>query len=168
VTDILHIWALAPAAIGTCCLAADRRRVRAPELAASVLMLLAMLDAAFGRLVAPVFWAALLLAGAMGLAVAGRRRGPRSRVDAGMTLHTAIGMLAMGALLLAMGHGDAAGSAHAHGVSSATLVIVLTGGSAIYAVTSAIATLRAHGRLDRVQYAAMGASTLVMALALLG
>jgi hypothetical protein len=168
VSEILHAWALAPATIGTCCLAADRRRVRAPALAASVLMLLAMLDSALGRVVAPVFWAAILLAGAMGLAAAQRQRGRRPRVGAGMTLHTAVGMVAMGALLLAMGHGSAAGSAHEHGMSSATLLSVLLVGAMVSAGASFVAALRGHGRLDRAQFAAMGASTLVMAMALMG
>lgn len=131
-------------------------------------MLLAMLDSAAAQVVAPVFWAALLLMGGMALAVSQRQRGRRPRAGAVMTLHTATGMVAMGALLLAMGHGDAASPPHAHGMSSATLMIVLVGGAAVYATASVVAALRAHGRLDRAQYAAMGASTCVMAMALLG
>ncbi|MGA1827713.1 hypothetical protein [Microbacterium sp.] len=170
-TEILHAWALAPAAIGTCCLAADRRRVRAPELAASLLMLLAMLDSALGRMVAPVLWAALLLLGAMGLAAAGRRRGRASGVGNAMTLHSAIGMIAMAGLLLPMAHqagGTTASTAHAHGMSSATLIVALLAGSAVYAAGSVAAALRAHSWLDRAQYMAMGTSTLVMGVALLG
>lgn len=170
-TEILHAWALAPAAIGTCCLAADRRRVRAPELAASLLMLLAMLDSALERIIAPVFWAALLLLGAMGLAASGRLRGRATRPAAGMTLHSAIGMVAMAGLLLAMGHAGAetsAASVHAHGVSGTTLTVALLAASLVYALGSVLAALRAHGGLDRAQYAAMGASTVVMGIALLG
>ncbi|MBU4465518.1 MAG: hypothetical protein KKH75_06700, partial [Actinobacteria bacterium] len=209
----MHAWALAPAAIGTCCLAADRRRMRAPELAASVLMLFAMLDAASARLVPPVYWAAALLLSAMLLAalrgprstaarraphstaarriprsIAARRMHdfpanvrvplrtqavhsrPRRALGAGsmMTVHTTVGMVAMAALLLAMGHADASAGAHVHGVSAATLVIVMVGGATAYAVGSAVAFVRAHGWIDRSQHAAMGAATLVMGLALLG
>lgn len=196
VSEIMHAWALAPAAIGTCCLAADRGRVRAPELAASVLMLLAMVDAASAHLVPPAYWAAALLLSAMLLAAL---RGPRSSAarrvhdfppnarvslrthavhtqprralgadSRAMTVHTTVGMVAMAALLLAMGHADASAGAHVHGTSAATLVIVMVGGATAYAAGSAVAFVRAHGWIDRSQYAAMGSATLVMGLALLG
>ena len=42
----LHLLALAPAAVGLCCLAADRRRARAAEVVAAMLMMMAMVDAA--------------------------------------------------------------------------------------------------------------------------
>jgi len=54
----LHLFALAPATIGLCCLAADRRRARAGELATALLMLVAMADAAVTRLVPVVWWVA--------------------------------------------------------------------------------------------------------------
>lgn len=134
-------------------------------------MLLAMLDSAFGGVVAPVFWAALLLLSAMCLAADSRRRGRASRIGSMMTLHSAIGMVAMAGLLIAMDHGaggGAAASGHTHGMSSATLVVCLLAGCAVYAAGSILAALRAHGWLDRAQFAAMGASTLVMGIALLG
>ena len=59
-----HLLALAPAAIGLCCLAVDRRRARAIELGAGVLMMLAMADAAITAIVPAVFWVVALLGGA--------------------------------------------------------------------------------------------------------
>ena len=170
-TEILHAWALAPAAIGTCCLAADRRRVRAPELVASAVMLLAMMDAALVRVVAPVLWSALLLVGAMALAALRRRRRtglePIGSAET-MTVHTAIGMVVMAALLVTMGHAGVASPPHAHGMGSVALSTTMLGAVAVYAAGSAIAAARARRWLDRAQYAAMGASTLVMGIAALG
>lgn len=174
--ELLHAWALAPAAVGTCALAADHRRVRAPELLASLLMLVAMLDGALAGLVAPVFWAALLLAGAMGLAAFRRRRSPAAAralssrlVPPGpaMTVHTGIGMVTMAGLLVAMGRADATAMGHTHGLTSATLVVALVGATTAYAIGSALAAARARGWHDRTQYAAMGASTLVMGVGLI-
>jgi hypothetical protein len=139
-------------------------------------MMVAMLDSALGSLVAPVFWAALLLAGAMALAVLRRRRPctagesvpPRlGRPGTAMTVHTGIGMVAMAALLLAMGRVDAATTAHVHGVTGAGLAVALIGGTIAYAAGSLFAAVRAQGVLHRMQYAAMGVSTLVMGAALL-
>ena len=103
-SETLHLWAVAPAAIGTCCLAADRARVRPPEVVAAAVMLLAMLDAAVFGVVAPVYWTALLLAAAVGLAIWRRPRQRRvPRVPALMTLHTTLGMVVMAGLQIAMG-----------------------------------------------------------------
>lgn len=175
-SDILHAWALAPAAIGTCCVAADRRRVRMPEIVASLLMMIAMIDASrTAPLLAPVYWAALMIAAGMVLAIMRRARrgvvGTEARPAAsarGMTLHTAIGLITMAALLLAMGRTDAAASGHAHGMTAGAFTIVLVAGAAAYGAVSVVAALRAHGVLDRVQFVAMGVSTSVMGLALLG
>jgi hypothetical protein len=161
-SEILHAWAVAPAAVGACCLAADRARVRPPEVAASVLMLLAMLDAAVFGVVAPVYWTALLLAAALGLAV---WRRPRQRrvppVPAAMTVHTTLGMVVMAGLQIVMG-GHAAASGHAHGLA---LAPVLVGASAGYAVLSLGALRRMPAQLDRAQIGAMAASVVLMAVA---
>ncbi|WP_460773468.1 hypothetical protein [Microbacterium sp. GXF7504] len=166
-TEILHLWALAPAAVGACCLAADRRRVRMPELAASTVMLLAMLDMATMRLVAPVFGAAALLTTAMALAAvrSARRRGRAHRADA-MTLHTGLGIVVMAVLLLVPHAGTAAsGGGHAHGGDPAALTASVALAALVYAGWSGVAAIRRHPPLDRVQYAAMGASVLAMILA---
>jgi len=161
-SEILHAWAVAPAAVGACCLAADRARVRPPEVAASVLMLLAMLDAAVLGVVAPVWWTVLLLAAALGLGAWRRPRQRRvPRVPAVMTLHTTLGMIVMAGLQLAMG-GHATSSGHAHGLSSTP---VLVGAAAVYAVLSLEAMRRMSARLDRAQIGAMAASVILMSVA---
>jgi len=173
VTELLHAWAIAPAAIGACCLAADRGRARWPDAVASALMLVAMLDAVLTRFVAPVYWAAALIGAAMALAAATspRRRspsapGPRS----GMGVHTALGLVAMAALQLGMAHGAAAttpvvpATTHAHGGPGGPLLAAaMLVGAIAYAVLSAALLTRSHRALDRVQLACMGASVLLMA-----
>ena len=187
--EILHAWALAPAVVGTCCLAARRRRVRVPELAASVLMLIAMLDAARSApLLQPVWWASLLTIAAIALAAFRRsratsgRQAARRSVDVSrgsdehsraaavdtrrMSVHTTLGMIAMAALLLAMS-AHPGGAGHAHGVTAGAFVALLVGGSALYALGSALVATTTVSRVDRIQYVAMGATTLFMGLALL-
>lgn len=161
-SETLHLWAVAPAVIGTCCLAADRARVRPPEVVAAAVMLLAMLDAAVFGVVAPVYWTVLLLAAAVGLGVWRRPRQRRvSRVPAVMTLHTTLGMIVMAGLQLAMG-GHAKPSGHAHGL---TLTPVLVGAAAVYAVLSLSTMRRMPARLDRAQIGAMAASVVLMSVA---
>ncbi|MEZ3155601.1 hypothetical protein AB1K56_01620 [Microbacterium sp. BWR-S6Y] len=161
-SEILHAWAVAPAAVGACCLAADRARVRPPEVAASVLMLLAMVDAAVFGVVAPVYWTAVLLVAALALTVWRRPRQRRApRVPALMTLHTTLGMVVMAALQIGMGaHGTSTG--HAHGVS---LTPFLLAGAVGYAGLSVVAASRMPTRLDRAQIVAMAASVVLMAVA---
>ncbi|MGB4779129.1 hypothetical protein, partial [Microbacterium sp.] len=65
-----------------CCLAADRRRARAGELAAGALMIAAMLDAGLTAIVAPVWWAALLMASALVLAAGPGRVRRRMPIEA--------------------------------------------------------------------------------------
>ncbi len=169
-SELLHALALGPAAIGTCCLAADRGRVRAPELTASVLMLLSMIDAAFARVLAPVFWAAFLLIGAMTLAAIRRQRGNSAedvRPLTGMTVHTAIGLVAMAVLLLAMGHTEVTLAPHAHGLDSASLVAALLTGTLGYVAASLVAAVRERERRERTQHLTMATSTLIMALAMI-
>jgi hypothetical protein len=173
VTELLHAWAIAPAAIGACCLAADRGRARWPDAVASALMLIAMLDAALTRLVAPVYWTVLLLASAMAFAAwqrprraAGRRAGS---APGPMTVHTGLGLVGMAALQLTMAPQPAvtiAATAHAHGAvgGGSLLSVLLVGGAAAYAALSALLVLRAHRRLDRAQLICMGASVLIMAV----
>lgn len=169
-TEILHAWALAPAAIGTCCLAADRRRVRAPELTASVAMMIAMLDAALWRIVPVVVWAAVLGVAAMALAAvrSPRRAGvvAHSPAERGMTLHSTLGLVVMAALLVGMGHGSSM-SGHAHGMSAGAFSAVLLLGAVVYAAASVVAAFRTTGWQGRGQYAAMGASALIMGFAAL-
>lgn len=176
-----HVLALAPAAIGLCCLAADRRRARVAELGAGLLMLLAMLDAAVTSLVPVVWWVVALVAGAMALAaVYGRSRGPVAAgvtpgartgsgtpmtSGAGMTVHAASGMVVMAALLLSMaGAGGAGVGAHHHGGPTLAAAGLVLGGA--YLVASVALGVRSSAPLARAQYLAMGASVALMSLAL--
>jgi len=178
VTELLHAWAIAPAAIGACCAAADRGRARWSDAASSALMLVAMLDAALTRLVAPVYWAALLLLAAMALAAWQRpRRRPgtpaRPAAPGRMTAHTGLGLVAMAALQLGMAHSPAAAgatiaeSAHLHGGAGAgtPLTFLLLGGALAYVALSTALAVRAHRALDRAQLLCMGGSVLLMAVA---
>lgn len=190
-----HVLALAPAAIGLCCLAADRRRARIAELGAAVLMMVAMLDAAITAIVPVVFWVALLVAGAMVLAaVRGRARAGvvaaagaapsgastmggstmggstmgGSTIGGGgvaMAVHSASGMVVMAALLLAMAGGAAATGGHHHG-GTPSVAWAATGVAAVYVVASVVLAARTRGMLLRTQYAAMAASVGLMAVAL--
>lgn len=131
-------------------------------MAASVLMLVAMLDAAVFTVFAPVYWTAMLVAAALALAVWRRPRQRRTpRVAATMTVHTTLGMVVMAGLLIAMG---AHSPAHAHGVAVAPLLVATGAG---YALLSPAAIRRMPARLDRVQSAAMTASVALMAAAVL-
>lgn len=172
-TDLFHAWAIAPATIGACCVAADRGRTRWPDVAASVLMLIAMLDAVLTHLVSPVYWAAAVLAAAMALAAWHRPRGAsnasgRARSPVGMTLHTTTGMVAMAAFQLAMTHDPTLGAAtasHAHGGTASLLAAMLLAGTLAHLALSGALLSRVHGRLDRVQLLSMGVSVGLMGIA---
>lgn len=179
-----HLLALAPAAVGLCCLAADRRRARVREVAAGLVMMIAMIDSAVGHLVPLVWWVALLLATAMALAASHRRSrlahgagsGPVRGTEATMVAHAAGGMVVMAALLLAMATGGAAAgawpgvgvAAHAHGgsgvgASAAEIGVLGVTLAGVYVVASLVVIARSRSPLDRGQYAAMAASAGLMA-----
>ncbi|QKJ20479.1 hypothetical protein [Microbacterium hominis] len=166
----LHAGALVPTAIGTCCLAADRRRVRLPELAASLLMLLAMLDVWLTGWVAGVYWAAALIGGALALAAwrRPRRRLAGDRGERPMLAHTTIGMIAMAMLLVTMvaAHPESAGS-HAHAHGGVPIDALVLAGCAAYAVSSAVLAARMTRRGERAQVLTMGIAVLMMAAATL-
>jgi hypothetical protein len=171
VGEILHLGALAPAAIGACCIAADRRRARAPELAASVLMLVAMLDVVVWGVIAPVVWAAALVVAAIGLAAlrgrAARRRStarvpvpaarvpvpaarvpvPAARVPSSvMTVHATLGLVVMAALVLAMiPDSSTASPAATHHSAGAPFELVAAASALLFGIVSVVATRARHG-----------------------
>ena len=142
--------------------------------------LLAMVDAALSHALPAVGWMVVLIGSAIGLAALRRVRPLHARAAGGaarnvrglgaMTVHTTLGMIAMAALQLAMsgtGAPAAASASHAHGGGSgAGLAAVLLASAVAYIVASLVLAVRAHGRLDRAQYAAMGVSVLAMGLAI--
>lgn len=184
--EVLHLGALAPAAIGACCIAADRRRARLPELAASVLILVAMVDVVLGGVVAPVLWAAALLAAAIVLAAV-RGRAARLRVGRGptraagtalvpstvMTVHTTLGLVVMAALVLAMIPDASAVASPGHHGSGPSFGSAAAASALLFGVVSLVAARTLHGdsarasALDRGQLIAMGVATAVMGVSLL-
>ncbi|WP_345801642.1 hypothetical protein AAIB33_00665 [Microbacterium sp. AZCO] len=172
---LLHAGALGATALSICCLAASRPRVRMQELVLAVAMLLAMTDVVLGlSLVAPVWWAAVILATAM-LSTAGLRDRGSSRAVRSARAMDALGAILMATLLLLMaGPGAAGDDAHAgHGVSSTALACAVVGASAVFAAASVhmAVTMRMPRAaasfpvyvLRRAAPLAMGASVLLMA-----
>lgn len=144
-------------------------------------MLAAMIDVSLSApLLAPVLWAGLLLLGGLALAATtGRRSGPAGAQSgtpafAHGSIHGALGCVVMAALLMFMvapSQGAGVGVTSHHeaplvGASASVLTVVIGVGVLAYAVYSVVA-LR-HGPVrERIQFAAMGASTLGMAAAVL-
>ncbi|MDQ1203755.1 hypothetical protein [Microbacterium sp. SORGH_AS_0862] len=135
---------------------------------ASVLMLIAMVDASLTQFVAPILWAGVLLVAGMGMAAAHRRR-PVTAAPGGahptMVVHTALGMVLMAVLLVTMSSTHASTAHTHHGLSAAGLNMIVAGAALGYAAWSAHAARRAVRRLASAQFAAMGLSVLVMAAA---
>lgn len=159
----LHLLALGPAALSLCCLAADRRARRAGDVVASVVMIVAMADAAVTGLIPVVCWAVVLLAAAMALAARARAR----RADAGgaLPVHAATGMIVMAALMLAMaGDGGAlVAPPHSHHAPPAPALVAAISAAA-YVGASVVLARRGRSMLDRAQYAGMAASVALMTL----
>ena len=140
----------------------------------ALLMLGAMIDVSRpAPLFAPVLWAALLLTGGLALGATTRRRKIAAPGDSGALvhgpIHGALGCVVMAALVLVMVAPASAVGVSAvshHGASASVLTVVIGAGVLGYAVYS-VAALRHGPPLQRVQFAAMGASTLGMAAAVL-
>ena len=180
-SEFLHLAALAPAGVAACCVVsdrpADRRRGRFVEIAVALLMLGAMIDVSRpAPMFAPVLWAALLLLGAIALGATLRRRRIGARGDSAFPvlahgpIHGALGCVVMAALVLVMVGPAATATATAtpshHGASASVLTVVIGAGVLAYGAYSVLA-LRHGPPLQRVQFAAMGLSTLGMAAAVL-
>lgn len=143
-SEVLHATALVPATIGVCCTIGDRRR--AVEVAAGVLMLVAMADLALGSGLVPAWlWAAAMLGLAVPLAVV------RSH-------HAAAGMVLMGLLAALQAHhhhvagmvGGAAGlHAFGHGLASTALPVWIVFGTGWYVVHEERRIRRARPALGR-------------------
>ncbi|WP_458041880.1 MULTISPECIES: hypothetical protein [Bacteria] len=174
--EILHLGALAPAAVGACCIAADRRRARTPELAASVLMLVAMLDVVLWGVVAPVAWAGVLIVAAIALAAL-RGRTARSRAaarvpvsaagvpisgtrvpvsgarvpSAVMTVHATLGLVVMATLVLAMiPDASAPAVTVGHHASGAPFGLLAAASALLFGLVSAVAARAPHDGGARV------------------
>jgi hypothetical protein len=191
VTDVLGLAAIVPASAGACCTVGAWRPGRAVDVLAAVVMVAAMLDGAFGPRVLPgVVWFVVLAllavavaavhrfqsggAGRRGSTPADRRASAHGRFG---RLHTALGLLVMGALGVG-GMGDTAGHGagmigmHQHlGAVAATWHLVLVG----LAVGHLVLTTRMvrdgvrhrAPALGLVETLAMGVAVAVMAVAML-
>ncbi|KAA9108065.1 hypothetical protein [Microbacterium rhizomatis] len=164
-TEVLHVGALGASVLGACCVALDRNRPRVREALLSVVMLAAMIDVAGGLGFVPVvWWSTATLVFALALAFR-RRRGSESREQVKARVHAALGGVLMAVLMLAMGgiHPQSGHHAGSPVVFAATLVVA--------AVGYAIASVPWHGRvtpLSRIQFASMGASVLLLGVAVVG
>ncbi|GAT74037.1 hypothetical protein [Microbacterium hydrocarbonoxydans] len=168
--ETLHAAALAAMATAVAVHPGLRDRACRPDLLASIVMLTAMADAMWLRLVPAVYAMALLLAAAMASAAARSAlvsRGALPRLGACESSHGPLGFVTTAVCLPAM-HGVGATAASAHhglGVGAFTALVVLV--CAGYGVASVVAAARAAGRAERGQYALMGTGAVLMALAAL-
>lgn len=168
-SEVLHLGALVPAAVGACCTVGGRRGPL--DLVAAIVMLAAMLDLATGvGILHPLLWAVVLIVLAVISAVRLRSiAGSPAPVDAlalavtrhraAMTVHTSGGLVIMAALVCAMA-GHAAGSIYAgpgmhpagHQIGSGAIpaVLLLAGGMAVFVALSARLAVEAARRRERV------------------
>ena len=157
-------------------LSGGRRRSAALGLVAAVLMLVAMVDAAYIGAVSPIAWTALLVVAGVGFAAAGssRRRivlaggGPAEGV--GVTTHDALGLVAMAALIPLMAIDVAGGDAGAHaghGAGAGPLTVVVLAVALGHVVGAGAAFARSPGLGPRLSCTLMGGATAFMAAAVL-
>ena len=177
-SEALHAWAIAPAALGVCCVVADRN-ARFLNLASSVLMSLAMLDVWLMHAVAPILWSSVMLTAAIGLSIVRRNRNARVRhgVVTAVTahnrdasLHMTLGMVVMAGLLLAMNSpapSTQPSAVHVHGGSGGLLIPALLVAAGCYAVYGVACAFAAKNWLERAQYTTMSVSVLTMAISML-
>lgn len=148
------------------------RRTQGPAIGACVLAVAAMLDGWFTHLLAPVFWGALLIVGAMAVAAVRRRnRGGAALV----AYHPALGLLVMALLQFASitatpGGPDLETGPHDHGGSSAigAFGVIAPLAGVAFAVLTVFALARARTTADRVTLAILGATVILTAGGMVG
>lgn len=186
-SEVLHLGALVPAAVGACCTVGGRRGPL--DLVAAIVMLAAMLDLATGvGILHPLLWAVVLIVLAVASAVRLRSiAGLPAPVDdavalaairhrAAMTVHTSSGLVIMAGLVCSMA-GHAAGNIYAgsgmhsagHRIGTDALpAVLLAGGIAGFGILSTRLAVEAARRRERVvvvEVASMTASVVTMGLA---
>lgn len=168
--ETLHTAAIAAMAMAAAVHPGVRDRACRADLVAGAVMLVAMADAMWSRIVPPVYAMALLLLTAMATAAIRAvrvGRGSLPRLGACETSHGPLGFVATAVCVPSMqGAAVSAGSAH-HGLGAGAftaLVVLVCGG---YAVASAVAASRAAARGERASYALMGVGAVLMAVAAL-
>lgn len=158
---------LLPAGVCVGCAARGVRPGRVRSTLAAVLMLLAMFDTGIGPglLAAPVWAAALLVAG-VALAAAGRSAAAGASPHQANGAHGAVGLVLMGALILGMPMGtmDMPGMPAVGPSPFAALMLV---GTLAFAIASAVLMIRERSVPRRLESGAMALSVALMALPLL-
>src|SRR3712207_5131077 len=189
--EILHLTALLPATVSACCTVGAARTRGAAGVISAIVMLAAMVDLTGGGLLQPLAWSALLVASAMGGAVAARP--PRAPGGDAMGAHAAVGLVVMAGLVVLMGGapggpGPLLAGEHARHSATGPLAGTVWAGTAAYLAFSGVllrrraastAHLVAEGpggapaaggprsrRRDRLEVAGMAASVALMAAAL--
>lgn len=179
VSTALHVAALLAATLSTCCVVIAHERGWVKHVLLSALMTGAMIDAALRSILAPVYWAAIMLAASVMVAAAqgsrGTRRG-RATVSDRLT-PTLLALIAMAALILAMSACPVSTDPSAAVVSVNHGHIAQPGGSPLplvafaagvgCAVVGAIHAFRSRGAAARLEDGAMAASMAMMAVAVM-
>ncbi|WP_108249835.1 hypothetical protein [Planctomonas deserti] len=106
--EILHLGALLPAAVSASCTVGAARSRGALGVISAIVMLAAMLDLTGGGVLSPLLWSALLVASAVGGALAARVS-PVALRD-GMRTHGALGLVVMAGLVVLMAGAGSAGT----------------------------------------------------------
>ncbi len=148
------------------------RRAPVPEIVACTLALAAMLDGWFTHLLAPVFWGALLIVGAMAVAAVRRRNREGSALVA---YHPPLGLLVMALLQFAAitatpGGPDLETGPHDHGGSSAigAFGVIAPLAGVAFAVLTVFALARARTGADRITLATLGVTVILTAGSMVG
>jgi hypothetical protein len=167
--ELLHLGALGAAGLGACCVALDGPRPRVREVLLSLAMVAAMLDAVSGMHLLPaVVWSALTVVLALTLALR-QRRSPEPPAVTRMRVQSALGGIVMAGLMLVMAvPGPGAAAAHGSHASAAPVMLVGLVVAAVAIAAAALPQLRRGHLVERVQYAAMCASLLMLTGAALG
>jgi hypothetical protein len=169
--ELVHVGAVFPAVVATCCAAGTNRRMLG-NVVPSAVMLLAMLDHVTGtQFLWPVAWTVLLLLVAPIPVIIARLR-PATNAGmsaAGMPLHASLGLIAMAGLTAVGSAHLATTGPHQHGGAGA-MGAVLYPGIAAYLVFTLGLVIHLSRRprrdaLPRVEVASMGLSLALMALA---
>jgi len=167
--DLLHVAAVVLTAVAVGVHPGWRSRLRLPRLTGCVLMLVAMVDVAYLRLLRVVVWVPALVLSAIALSALGRRE----RQGCVATLHDSLGLLVMAVLLPFMhpaaGPGSPAATAHAGHASAGGLLGVLTVVLVLCHIAGSLwGVARTVEPAARGQYLLMGGATALMSAAVLG
>lgn len=143
------------------------------EVVACVVALIGVIDTWLGLWLAPVFWAALMIVGALVL-TALRARASRASPGGWSAHHAALGLLLVAVLQIASiptdGGSQLAPTGHSHGAPLAAggLPVIASIAAIGYAVLTVLVLPRVSGWRARVPVVAMAAVVLLMAGSVVG